>query len=59
MPTTMATMTKEKMYCGISGILLKERRIQVNAIVMGDFNSTVREGSINEVVDQLESLEKN
>jgi hypothetical protein len=59
MPTTMTTMTKEKMYCGISGILLKERRIQVNAIVMGDFNSTVREGSINEVVDQLESLEKN
>ena len=40
----------EKLYEEISEILHQEGRGQVNAIVMGDFNSIVREGSTDKVV---------
>jgi hypothetical protein len=40
----------EKLYKEISEILHQEGRDQVNAIVMGDFNSIVGEGSTDKVV---------
>jgi hypothetical protein len=40
----------EKLYYEISEILHQEGRGQVNAIVMGDFNSIVGEGYTDKVV---------
>jgi hypothetical protein len=40
----------EKMYNEISEIMYQNGRGQVNAIMMGDFNSIVGEGSTNKVV---------
>ena len=51
MPTTNHDDDKiEKLYQEISEILHQEGRCQVNAIVMGDFNSIVGEGSTDKVV---------
>ena len=51
MPTTNHDDDEiEKLYEEISEILHQEGRVQVNAIVMGDFNSIVGEGSTDKVV---------
>jgi hypothetical protein len=48
----------EKMYNEISEMLLQEGRGQVNAIVMGDFNSIVGEGSTSKVVGPLDFVKE-
>ena len=54
MPTTNHDDDKiEKLYEEISEILYQEGRGQVNAIVMGDFNSIVGEGSTDVVLVQV------
>ena len=50
MPTTNYDDEIKKLYEEISEILHQEGRGQVNAIVMGDFNSIVGEGSTDKVL---------
>ena len=50
MPTTNHDDKIEKLYEEISEILHQAGRCQMKAIVMGDFNSIVGEGSTNKVV---------
>jgi hypothetical protein len=58
MPTTNHDEIK-KLYDEISEILHQEGRSQVNAIVMGDFNSIVGEGSTDKVVGPFKLGKRN